>query len=371
MSQFMSAKWAALTPYVPGEQPRDAQYVKLNTNESPYPPAPAVAEEAAGRVRSLNLYPDPTYAELREALAGVLSRRSGADIRAADISVGNGSDEVLNWAFAAFCDDGCPAMCPDISYGFYPVFAANNRVPYVAAPLTEAFRIRVEDYCQPTRKTIFIANPNAPTGIALDLGQIEQIVAANPYNVVVIDEAYVDFGAQSAVSLVPRYPNLLVTQTFSKSRSLAGGRLGFAVAQPSLIGDIETLRNSTNPYNVNNATVAWALATLAHDDLTRSTCGLVMRTRAYTESALAAMGFEVLPSAANFVFARHPLVDGETIYRECKARGVLVRHFTVPRIAEFNRITIGTREQMDVLLGVLADILARAGARAGEGEVAR
>ena len=364
MSEYFSRKWAGLEPYVPGEQPRDAQYVKLNTNESPYPPSPVVTEEALSRLRSLNLYPDPTYTELRESLARVLTERSGAAIRPQNITVGNGSDEILNWAFAAFCDEGCPAMFADITYGFYPVFAANNRVPYVIAPLDEAFCIRVEDYCQLTRKTVFIANPNAPTGRALALADIERIVAANAGNVVVVDEAYVDFGAESAVSLVPRYPNLLVTQTFSKSRSLAGGRLGFAVAQAPLIADLETLRNSTNPYNVNNATVAWAVATLAHDDIVRSKCALVMRTRAMVAGALEALGFYVVPSSTNFLFVRHPLLAGETIYRELKARGVLVRHFTAPRISEFNRITVGTRAQMDVLLVALEDILAAAGAAA-------
>ena len=363
MSVYLSSKWKDLEPYVPGEQPRDAQYVKLNTNENPYPPSPAVMEEAVRQIRSLNLYPDPTYKALRESLAAVMCDRAGlmpGALSASNILVGNGSDEVLNWAFAAFCDDGCPAMFPDITYGFYPVFAANNRVPYVEAPLMPDFTIRVEDYCMATKKTIFIANPNAPTGIALPISAVETILAANPYNVVVIDEAYVDFGGATAVSLVGRYPNLIVTQTFSKSRSFAGGRLGFAVANPALIADLETLRNSTNPYNVGNATVGLALAMLAHEDITRSKCGLVARTRDYAAAGLQSMGFEVLPSLANFVFVRHPAVSGEVIYRELRARGVLVRHFAVPRIADWNRITIGTREQTDVLLGALEDILVRA-----------
>ena len=357
MSEFMSAKWAGLAPYVPGEQPRDTSYVKLNTNESPFAPSAAVAEDAAVRMRGLNRYPDPTYAELRAALADVLGAGADAVLEPGQITVSNGSDEVLNWAFAAFCDEDCPAMFPDITYGFYPVFAQNNRVPYVEVPLMADFRVDVEALRAPGRKTIFLANPNAPTGIALPLAEIRGILDANPDNVVVVDEAYVDFGAQSALSLVGEYPNLLVTGTFSKSRSLAGGRLGFGVAQAALIRDIETLRNSTNPYNVNNATVAWGLAILAADHEMRANCQEIVRVRREVAAQLAERGFSVLPSAANFLFARHCRVDGETIYRELKAKGVLVRHFTLPRIVDFNRITIGTRAQMDVLLRALDEIL--------------
>ena len=357
MSSFMSAKWAGLAPYVPGEQPRDARYVKLNTNESPFAPSDAVAEDAAARMRGLNLYPDPTYAELRAALASVLGAGAGCVLEPGQITVSNGSDEVLNWAFAAFCDEDCPAVFPDITYGFYPVFAQNNRVPYVEVPLTADFRVDVEAFRAPGRKIIFLANPNAPTGIALPLVDIRGILDANPDNVVVVDEAYVDFGAKSALSLVGEYPNLLVTGTFSKSRSLAGGRLGFGVAQAALIQDIETLRNSTNPYNVNNATVAWGMAVLAHDAEMRANCQKIVRVRQQVAAQLTERGFTVLPSAANFLFARHGRVDGETIYRELKAKGVLVRHFSLPRIVDFNRITIGTRAQMDVLLAALDEIL--------------
>ena len=234
MSKYFSEKWSRLEPYVPGEQPRDTAYVKLNTNESPWAPTLEISEDAIGRMRALNLYPDPTYTELREALAGVLTARSGVAIAPENITVSNGSDEVLSWAFAAWCDEACPAVFADITYGFYPVFAEQQRVPYVEVPLTDAFAIKVADYCTPGRKTIFIANPNAPTGLALPLSAIREILDANPGNVVVVDEAYVDFGGESAVCLVPEYPNLLVTQTFSKSRSFAGGRLGFGVAQTSL-----------------------------------------------------------------------------------------------------------------------------------------
>ncbi|MBR2789652.1 MAG: histidinol-phosphate transaminase [Eggerthellaceae bacterium] len=360
MSKYFSEKWSRLEPYVPGEQPRDTAYVKLNTNESPWAPTLEISEDAIGRMRALNLYPDPTYTELREALAGVLTARSGVAIAPENITVSNGSDEVLSWAFAAWCDEDCPAVFADITYGFYPVFAEQQRVPYVELPLAEDFTIKVADYCTPGRKTIFIANPNAPTGLALPLSAIREILDANPGNVVVVDEAYVDFGGESAVCLVPEYPNLLVTQTFSKSRSFAGGRLGFGVAQTSLMADLETLRNSINPYNVNNATVAWGLAILAREDITVGRCAAIVTERDRLTAELQKRGFEVLPSSTNFVFARHDTVSGETIYRECKAKGVLVRHFARPRIADFNRITVGTFEQTDALMKALDEILEEA-----------
>ena len=358
MSQFFSEKWNRLEPYVPGEQPRDTKYVKLNTNEAPFAPTKAIAEEAVARMRAMNLYPDPTYLELRQALAKVVGERAGVALAPENITVSNGSDEVLNWAFAAYCDEGCPAVFPDITYGFYPVFAENNRVPYTEVPLAEDFTVPVDEFCTPGRKTIFLANPNAPTGIALPLPAIRGILDANPGNLVVVDEAYIDFGGDTAVALVPEYPNLMVTQTFSKSRWLAGGRLGFAIAQPSLIADIETLRNSTNPYNVGNATVAWGLAVLAHDDEVQAFCRDLALVREDVAEELDACGWDVLPSSANFLFAKHFSVPGETIYKECKARGVLVRHFTNPRITDWNRITVGTREQMGVLLDALEEITA-------------
>ena len=359
MSQFMSEKWSRLEPYVPGEQPRDAKYVKLNTNEAPFAPTKAIAEEAVARMRAMNLYPDPTYLELRRALAKVVGERAGVTLAPENFTVSNGSDEVLNWAFAAYCDEGCPAVFPDITYGFYPVFAENNRVPYTEVPLAEDFTVPVEAFCAPGRKTVFIANPNAPTGIALPLSDIRRILDANPGNVVVVDEAYVDFGGESAVALVPEYANLLVTQTFSKSRWLAGGRLGFAIGQPSLIADIETLRNSTNPYNVGNAAVAWGLAVLAHDAEAQAFCRDLALVRDDVAEELDAGGWAVLPSSTNFLFVKHITVPGEVIYRECKARGVLIRHFRNPRIADWNRITVGTREQMEVLLHVLDEITAK------------
>lgn len=350
MSRFFSAKYAALTPYTPGEQPQDMQYVKLNTNESPFPPSEKATAYALAHTRRLNLYPDPDMRELTHAVAETC--QVGDDC----VLLTNGSDEVLNFAFMAFCDGTHPAAFPDISYGFYPVFAQLNGIPYEEIPLSEDFTIRVEDY-QGLGKTIFLANPNAPTGIALTREQVEAIVAANPDNVVVIDEAYVDFGAESAVGLTRRYPNLLVTQTFSKSRSMAGARLGFGIACPDLIRDLNTVKYSTNPYNINNMTAAQGLGTLLDPAYTRANIATIQANRAYTVRELAARGFTILPSCANFIFARTDRIPGGELYRRLKEQGVLVRHFTKESIADYNRITIGTREQMDALLRAVDTIL--------------
>ncbi len=349
MSRFFSDKYQALTPYTPGEQPRERRYIKLNTNESPFPPslrAQAAANEAAA---GLHLYSDPTARALNAAMADLL----GVDPD--EILFTNGSDEILNFAFGAFCDEHCPAVFPDITYGFYTVFAEYNRVPYVTVPLREDLTIDPADYYGGGH-TVFIANPNAPTGIPLTRGQIEEIVKHNPDNVVVVDEAYVDFGAESAVPLIRKYDNLLVTQTFSKSRSMAGARLGFGVGCRSLIRDLNTLKYATNPYNVNAMTMAAGIGTLADEAYTRANCRTVAQTREYTVEKLQAMGFLLTDSMANFVFARHPRIDGGEIYRRLKERGILVRHFDTPRIRQFNRITIGTRDEMDALLAALQNI---------------
>lgn len=350
MSRFFSQKYAALTPYTPGEQPQDQQYTKLNTNESPFPPSEKVMEAALAALRPLQLYSDPDCRRLREKLAA----RYG--VTPEMVMVDNGSDETLNFAFMAFCDEAHPAAFPNISYGFYPVFAQVNGVPYTEIPLKADFTVDVADYCG-IHKTVFLANPNAPTGIALPPAEIEKILQSNPASVVVIDEAYVDFGGESCIPLVPKYDNLLVVQTYSKSRSLAGGRLGYAIGNAALIADLNSLRYSTNPYNVNSATLALGEALLDDEETTRANCDYIKETRAYTVAALEALGFEVLPSCANFVFARTPEIDGGALYQKLKARGVLVRHFTKPEIADFNRITIGTRQQMDVLLDNIKAIL--------------
>ena len=352
MSRFFSEKFTGLEAYVPGEQPRDQQYIKLNTNENAFPPHPAVAEAAEREARKLHLYPDPECAEIRKALAERLG------LEPEELVMVNGSDEVLNFAFMAFCDRHIPAVFPDITYGFYPVFAELNQVPYREIPLQEDLTVRVEDY-RHAAGTIFLANPNAPTGIALNRNEIEVILQANPYNVVVIDEAYVDFGAESCIPLIREYDNLLVTQTFSKSRSLAGGRLGFGAACPEIIRDLETIRYSTNPYNLDRMTLAAGAACLAHDDYNTENCRTIARTRDKTREALRKMGFEVTCSSANFLFARHPEVSGEALYREMKEAGILIRHFSSARISDYNRISIGTEEQMETFVRTAAQIIGK------------
>ena len=350
MSRFFSENFASLTPYTPGEQPKERQYVKLNTNESPFPPAPGVAAAVAEQAGKLQLYSDPEITTLRAKLAETYS------VSPNQVICVNGSDEVLNFAFMAFADNKRPLAFPDLTYGFYPVFAQLNRIPYEEIPLLDDFSINVDDYIG-LNKTIVIANPNAPTGLCLPLSEIERIVASNPDNVVIVDEAYVDFGGESAISLVPKYDNLLVTQTFSKSRSMAGARLGFGIGSEQLIADLNTIRYSTNPYNVNRMTEAAGVAALEDDAYFKANCRTIMENRAWTTEALENLGFTVLPSSANFVFAKSEQIDGGELYAKLKDRGILVRHFTKERIKDFNRITIGTREQMQTLVAAIEQIL--------------
>ena len=350
MSRFFTEKYAALTPYTPGEQPKDMQYVKLNTNESPFPPSAGVAAAVAAEAGKLQLYSDPESTAIRKKLAEVYG------VKPQQVLVTNGSDEVLNFAFMAFADESAPLAFPDITYGFYPVFAELNRIPYTQIPLKEDFSIDPKDYMG-IGKTVVIANPNAPTGLCLSLSQVEQIVKSNPNNVVIVDEAYVDFGGESAVTLVDKYDNLLVTQTFSKSRSMAGARLGFGIGNEKLIADLNTIKYSTNPYNVNRMTEMAGVAALEENEYYMENAGTIMANRAWLTAQLQALGFAVLDSKANFVFAKHERVDGETLYKELKQRGILVRHFTKERIAQFNRITIGTMEQMEILVENIKKIL--------------
>lgn len=350
MSRFFSPKHAALTPYTPGEQPRDKSYVKLNTNESPFPPSPKAQAYAREAAQSLQLYSDPTCTALVEAAA----KHFG--LQADQLMFTNGSDDVLNFAVMAFCDEGCPAVFPDISYGFYPVFAQLNRVPFIQIPLREDYSICVDDYMG-KNGTVILANPNAPTGMALELADIERLLKASPNNVVVIDEAYVDFGAQSAVQLIDRYDNLLVVQTFSKSRSLAGGRLGMCMGNAQLIRDLNTLRYSTNPYNVNRMTMAAGVGALEDADYFAANCQTIQQNRAWTTAQLRALGFRVLDSKANFVFAAHPGVEGGALYRGLKERGVLVRHFDKPRLSPFVRVTVGSVEQMQIFIKTTRELL--------------
>ncbi len=350
MSRFFSCKYDALTPYVPGEQPGERQYVKLNTNENPFPPSPKALLYARDHTRSPELYSDPEAVELRRALAFLCG------VRPEELVLTNGSDEVLNMAFMAFCDADHPALFPDITYGFYPVFAQLNGVPYREFPLREDFTVDVSDYLS-AKGTVFIANPNAPTGIPLPPAAIEEILAADPERVVVVDEAYVDFGGTSCIPLIKKYDNLLVTQTFSKSRSMAGARLGFGVGNEALIRDLNTLRYSTNPYNVNSLTLALGLGTVLEEAYTQKNCAEIIRVREKTAKALRELGFTVTDSAANFLFARSEKIGGEDLYLTLKARGILIRHFAKPRIRDWNRITVGTEAQMETLLSAVRDIL--------------
>ena len=350
MSRFFSEKYRDLTPYTPGEQPKDTKYIKLNTNESPFPPSEKAIHWASHAAEKLQLYNDPTCYKLTGELAEIL------DVSSDKILLTNGSDEILNFAFMAFCDKQHPAAFPDITYGFYKVFAQLNGVPYTEIPLDENFNVRVEDYLD-LGKTIFLANPNAPTGIALPLSDIERILLANPENVVVIDEAYVDFGAESAVKLIRKYDNLLVTQTFSKSRSLAGARLGFGVGSRALIQDLNTIKYSTNPYNVNSMTQAAGFGMLMDEERTKENCAAIQWNRKYTVRCLGSLDFHVLPSSANFVFAKHDSIGGKDLYLKLKQRGILIRHFETPRLKDYNRITIGTLEQMQTLIKQVREIL--------------
>ena len=350
MSRFFSEKYATLTPYTPGEQPRNRQYIKLNTNESPFPPSPKAQEYARQAASELQLYSDPTCAALTAKAAQVFG------IEPDEILFTNGSDDVLNFAFMAFCDESHPARFPDITYGFYSVFAELNHVPYTQVPLKEDLTVDIEDYVN-CSSTIFLANPNAPTGIALTLDEVEAIVKSNPNNVVVIDEAYVDFGGESAVSLIHKYDNLLVTQTFSKSRSLAGGRLGFGIGCKALIRDLNTLKYSTNPYNINRMTMAAGLGALEDEEYFRRNCAAIIENRAWTTAELKKLGFTVLPSMTNFVFAKSPAIAGKALYEGLKDRGILVRHFDTPRLTDFIRVTVGSAEQMAAFIQTTKEIL--------------
>ena len=350
MSKYFSEKFSALVPYTPGEQPKDRSYVKLNTNESPFPPSSGVVKAVENEVGSLMLYSDPECYNLRTELA----KRYKTNID--NVVVTNGSDEVLNFAFMAFSDKERPLAFPDITYGFYPVFAELNDIPYTEIPLAQDFSIKVEDYID-INKTIVIANPNAPTGLFTKLSEIERIIKSNPDNIVIVDEAYVDFGGESAVGLTQKYDNLLVCGTFSKSRSLAGARLGFGIGNKELIKDINTIRYSTNPYNVNRMTLTAGIAALKEDSYYIENCKKIMKNREYAEKELKNLGFEVIPSKANFLFAKSDKISGQELYEKLKEKGVLIRHFDKERILDYNRITIGTLEELQVLIEKITEIL--------------
>ena len=350
MSRFLSKRFDKITPYVPGEQPKATKLIKLNTNESPFPPSAKGIEEAKKELLRLNLYSDPDCTNFLNKLAETLG------VKPNQVIATNGSDEILNFAFMAYCDDNTHAAFPDITYGFYKVFAELYNLSYEQVPLNDDLSLNVDNY-KNLNKTIFIANPNAPTGLYLGLDKIEDILQSNPDNIVVIDEAYVDFGSESAISLINKYDNLLVTGTFSKSRSMAGARLGFGVANENIIKDLNTIRFSTNPYNVNRMTLAAGYGVLCDEEYTQRNIKTIIENREYITRELENIGFFVTNSKANFVFAKHKKINGEYLYNQLRERNILVRHFKYERIKEYLRITIGTLDEMKILLKNIKEIL--------------
>lgn len=350
MSKFWSPFVKDLVPYVPGEQPKLSKLVKLNTNENPYGPSPkALAAMREELNDDLRLYPDPNGERLKQAVAGYYG------VQPAQVFVGNGSDEVLAHAFHGLFQHGKPLLFPDISYSFYPVYCGLYGIQAEPLALDEQFQIRVEDYARPNGGIIF-PNPNAPTGCLLALEAIERLLQANPDSVVLVDEAYIDFGGMSAIALVDKYPNLLVTQTLSKSRSLAGLRVGLAVGHVDLIEALERIKNSFNSYPLDRIAIAGAAAAFEDQTYFEQTCAAVIDSREQVTAGLQALGFEVLPSAANFIFARHPQRDAAGIAAALREQGVIVRHFKQERIAQFLRISIGSPEQNQALLDGLATL---------------
>ncbi|TAM06535.1 MAG: histidinol-phosphate transaminase [Paraburkholderia sp.] len=354
MSRYWSDIVHRLVPYVPGEQPALAKPVKLNTNENPYPPSPRVLEairaELGEHAESLRRYPDPVSRRLRAVVA------AHHGLSADQVFVGNGSDEVLAHAFQALLKHDLPILFPDITYSFYPTYARLYDVQYRTVPLDDAFAIRIEDYAQPNGGVIF-PNPNAPTGHALPLAQIEKLVAANTESAVVIDEAYVDFGAESAIALIDRYPNLLVVHTTSKSRSLAGMRVGFAFGHPDLIDALNRVKDSFNSYPLDRLAQAAAAAAYEDTEWLHTTSARVMASRARLTAALTELGFDVVPSAANFVFARHPSHDAAAISAKLREQEIFVRHFNAPRVNQHLRISIGTDAECEKLVAALKGIV--------------
>lgn len=345
MSRYFSGKYASLIPYVPGEQPKNREYIKLNTNENPYPPSAKAIEYASKAAKSLELYSDPDCLLLHKAIADNLG------VKASQVMATNGSDEILNFAFMAFCDKETLAVFADITYGFYPVFSEINNLPFRTIPLKNDFTIDITDYYN-AGGTVFIANPNAPSALALSVSEIEEIIKHNPDNIVVIDEAYVDFGTESCVKLINKYDNLLVTRTFSKSGSMAGARLGYGIACESLIQDLFTVKYSTNPYNINSMTMAAGIGALEDWNYSEENCRKIIETREFVKKELSALGFEFTDSVTNFIFAKHNSISGEDFYSKMKENGILIRYFDKERIKDYNRITIGTLEHMKEFISV-------------------
>ena len=351
MSRFISKEADALAPYTPGEQPQDQQYIKLNTNESPFPPSPKVMKALTrAEVLKLNLYSDPTCAALNAAIA------KHFELQPENVLSGNGSDEVLAFAFRAFCGEGKGVAFADITYGFYKSQVALFGLEATRIPLREDFTLNVDDYMD-FPGTIVIANPNAPTGIAVPRTDIQRLLEADPDRVVIVDEAYVDFGAESCVPMIFRYDNLLVVQTMSKSRSLAGGRVGYALGSPALIEALNRVKYSFHPYNVNRLSMLAGAAAVADDAYFQKCTAAVAGNREWTRKELEALGFTVLPSSANFLFAKSDSIPGGELYRRLKENGILVRWFDADRIRDYVRITIGSLEQMVALVDQLDQMM--------------
>lgn len=350
MSRFWSSVVHNLSPYVPGEQPKQEGIVKLNTNENPYEPSPHVQAAIASATNRLRLYPDPGAMRLRETIAA----RHG--VAPEEVFVGNGSDEVLAHTFQALLKHDAPLLFPDITYSFYPVYCGLYGINFKEVPLDAAMRVQIADYRQPCG-AIILPNPNAPTGIGLPRAAIEALLVEHPDQVVVVDEAYVDFGAESAVPLVARHDNLIVIQTLSKSRALAGLRVGFAIGQRPSIDALERVKDSFNSYPLDCLAIAGASAAIEDDAWFQTTRQRIIASREALVRDLSGIDFEVLPSQANFVFARHPKYTGARLAAQLREQGVLVRHFQKPRIADYLRITIGTEDQCGRLIALLRGLL--------------
>ena len=351
MSKFLSKEASRLAPYTPGEQPQDQQYVKLNTNESPFPPSPKVVKAISrAELLKLNLYSDPTCGQLAEAIA------KRYELQPENVITGNGSDEILAFAFRAFCGEGKPLAYADITYGFYKSQVALFGLDAKVIPLREDFTLNVDDYMD-FPGTIVIANPNAPTGMTVSREDIQRLLEADPDRVVIVDEAYVDFGAESCVPMIYRYDNLLVVQTMSKSRSLAGGRVGFALGSAELIAALNRVKYSFNPYNVNRLSIVAGAAAVEDEPYFQACISAVQNNRAWTVRELEELGFSVLPSQANFIFAKSDQIPGGELYRKLKENGILVRWFDADRIRDYVRITIGSLEQMMALVDEIARLL--------------
>ena len=351
MSLFLSERFSNIEPYTPGEQPKVSNLIKLNTTESPFPPSPKVIEALnKEEISQLNLYSDPDTKEVIDASAQTFG------VNTNQVLMGNGSDEILAFAFQAFCDKENEPCFADITYGFYPVFCELFGLNPEIIPLREDLSIGTEDYIG-KKKPIFIANPNAPTGLALPLSDIEKILASNKDSIVLIDEAYVDFGAESAVSLVDKYDNLIVSRTFSKSRNLAGARIGFAISNPELIADMGKMKFSFNPYNLNRLSIIAGKESVLDTEYFNKCIAEIISNREYTVNELEKRGFSIPDSKANFIFAKHNTLSGEEYFNELRKRNIVVRYFSKERIKDYVRITIGSKEQMTALIVATDEIL--------------